>query len=281
MEEGPRKGGPNIACSTFPGWPTAATGIFHTRSKKYKINSSIKQRPLVVASWNVRTLQDTGLGAQRRTAFIACELARYNIDIAALSETRLPDEGSLVEMGTGYTFFWSGLPTVARRIHGIGFAVRTALLQSTQESPIAIDERLMTLRLPLAKNCFATFVSVYSPTLDSSDDVKDCLYDTLYSTLRRISQDDKIILLGDFNARVGRNHDIWHGVIGHHGVGNMNSSGLWLLSLCSELGLAITNTFFQLRDMHKTSWMHPRSKHWHLIDYVIVRRRDLNEVQIT
>ena len=49
----------------------------------------------------------------------------------------------------------------------------------------------------------------------------------------------------------------------------------------SELGLAITNTFFQLCDMHKTSWMHPRSKHWQFIDYVIVRRRDLNEVQIT
>ena len=104
---------------------------------------------------------------------------------------------------------------------------------------------------------------------------------TLFSTLRKISQDDKIILLGDFNARVGINDDIWHGVIGHHGVGNVNSSGLRLLSLCSELGLAITNTFFQLRDMHKTSWMHPRSKHLHLIDYVIVRRRDLNEVQIT
>ena len=61
----------------------------------------------------------------------------------------------------------------------------------------------------------------------------------------------------------------------------MNSSGLWLLSFCSELGLAITNTFFQLRDMHKTSWMHPRSKHWLLNNYVIVRRRNLNEVQIT
>ena len=83
-------------------------------------------------------------------------------------------------MGAGYTFFWSGLPTVARCV---GFAARTALLQSTQESPIAINERLMTLRLPLAKNRFATFVSVYSPTLDSSDDVKDCFYDTLYSTL--------------------------------------------------------------------------------------------------
>ena len=55
----------------------------------------------MVASWNVRTLQDTGLGARRRTVLIACEFARYNIDIAALSETRLPYEGSMVEMGTG------------------------------------------------------------------------------------------------------------------------------------------------------------------------------------
>ena len=137
----------------------------------------------MAASWNVRTLQDTGLGARRRTALIDCELARYNIDMAALSETRLPDEGSLVEIGTGYTFFWSGLPIVARRIHGAGLAVRTALLQSTQESPIAIHERLMTLRLPLDINPFATFVSVYSPTLDSSYDEKERHYDTLYSTL--------------------------------------------------------------------------------------------------
>ena len=59
----------------------------------------------------------------------------------------------------------------------------------------------------------------------------------------------------------------------------MNSSGLRMLSLYSELSLTITNTS-QLREMHKTSWMHPRSKQWHLIDYVIVRRRDLNEEQI-
>ena len=88
----------------------------------------------MVASWNVRNLQDTGLGVRRRTALVACELARYNIDIAALSETRLPIEVSLVEMRTGYTYSWSGLPTVARRIHGVGFAVMTALLQSTPES---------------------------------------------------------------------------------------------------------------------------------------------------
>ena len=89
----------------FPGGLPKPQGYPTCGKKKYKVNSSIKQRPLVVASLNVRTLQDTGLGARRRTTLIACELARYNIDIAALSEIRLTDEGSLVDMGTDYTFF--------------------------------------------------------------------------------------------------------------------------------------------------------------------------------
>ena len=103
----------------FPGGLPQSQGYPTRGQKKYKINSSIKQRPLVVASWNVRTLQDNGLGARRRTALIACELARYNIDIAALSETRLPDEGSLVETGTGYTFFGVAYPQLPVAFMGL------------------------------------------------------------------------------------------------------------------------------------------------------------------
>jgi len=73
---------------------------------------------------------------RRRTALIASELSRYNIDIAALSETRLTDEGSLNEMASGYTFFWKGLPADSWRIHGVGFAIRTKLLQTLPESPV-------------------------------------------------------------------------------------------------------------------------------------------------
>ena len=89
------------------------------RSKKVQGKFFNKQRPLMVASLNVRTLQHTGLVARRRNALNACELAIYSIDIAALSIPRLPDVGSLVEIWTGYTFFWNGLPNVARRIHGV------------------------------------------------------------------------------------------------------------------------------------------------------------------
>ena len=77
----------------------------------------------MLASWNVHTQQDTGLGARQSTALIAREIARY--DIAALSENILPKECSLVEVGTGYTLFWSGLAKDACSIHGVGFAVRT------------------------------------------------------------------------------------------------------------------------------------------------------------
>ena len=67
-----------------------------------------------IAAWNVRTLLDReGTDRpERRTALITAELKRYNVDIAALSETRIAGEGSLEEVGEGYTYFWKVLPDV-------------------------------------------------------------------------------------------------------------------------------------------------------------------------
>ena len=42
---------------------------------------------------------------ERRTALLAKELRNYDIDIAALSETRIPDESQREEIGAVYTFF--------------------------------------------------------------------------------------------------------------------------------------------------------------------------------
>jgi len=45
--------------------------------------------------------------------------------------------------------------------------------------------------------------------------------------------------------------------------------------------LAITNTMFRLPTRNKASWIHPRSKHEHPIDYVIVRAKDRRDVRVT
>ena len=240
--------------------------------------------PLKLATWNVRTLldRDDSVRPQRRTALVATELARYDIDIAALSETRFSGEGELTERGAGYTFFWSGRGPEERREAGVGFAVKSSLVSKLTSPPNGVNDRLMTMRLPLSHGQkFATLVSCYAPTMTNPDEVKDKFYEDLNAVIASVPNADKLIILGDFNARVGRDSTTWEGVIGKHGTGNCNSNGLLLLQTCAEHELLITNTIFHLPTRNRTSWMHPRSKHWHLIDYIIVRKRDRQDVRVT
>ena len=239
------------------------------------------KKDITLASWNVRTLLDSDTRPERRTAIIAHKLARYKVDICALSETHLPDQSSLTEVGSGYTFFWIGKPADSRRESGVGFAIRTSIVSDLTLQPEGISDRLMLLRLPISATQHATIISGYAPTMTNPDDVKDKFYHDIDSVINRTPHTDKLIIMGDFNARVGRDWSSWNKVLGHHGVGRENSNGMLLLSLCAEHQLAITNTFFQLPTKYKTTWMHPRSGHWHLIDYVIVRQRDIQDVRIT
>ena len=78
-------------------------------------------------------------------------------------------------------------------------------------------------------------------------------------------------------ARVGNDHENWN-ALGQHGIGKMNSNGLFLLQLCTEFESAVCNTFYQQKVMYKVAWMHPRSKHGHILDCIITRKRDLRDV---
>ena len=144
-----------------------------------------------------------------------------------------------------------------------------------------INYRLMLLRLPLWTKRHATLISAYAPTMTSSDDTNDEFYEDLESLLNSVPKKDKLLVLNDFNVRVGTYHKTWEGIIGRNGLWNSNSNGHLFLRTCSAHDLVITNTIFRLPNRNKTSWMHPRSKHWHLIDYVIVKKKDRQDVTVT
>ena len=110
---------------------------------------------------------------------------------------------------------------------------------------------------------------------------KEQFYEHLNRATDAVAFKDKVFVLGDFNARVGRDHQLWNKVIGRHGIGNENANGSMLLDFCVKQSLVITNTAFQQAKKLKASWMHPRSKHWHLTDYVLVRQRDLRDIRLT
>ena len=57
-----------------------------------------------------------------------------------------------------------------------------------------------------------------------------------------------VFLLGDFNAQVGRNRDIWYSSLGKFGVGKENSNNYRLLQICRYLGY----TEIQLQERQQT-----------------------------
>ena len=71
-----------------------------------------------------------------------------------------------------------------------------------------------------------------------------------------------LVVLGDFNARVGKREgdsDVWREVRGKHGVGSCNEAGARLLE-------------FEKLQVHLATWKHPATKQAHMIDIVLMRK---------
>ena len=239
-----------------------------------------KRPTLKLGTWNVRSML-TGISENlqdvsdsRNTAVIHNELLRLNVDIATLQETRLADSGARKE--NDYTFYWQGKGSGEHREYGVGFAVRNSLL-SMIESGSNGSEQLLTLRLNTTAGP-VTLVSVYAPTMSTTSDINDEFYENLAAITSSVPKNEQLVLLGNFNARVGADHDTRTSCLGQFGVGKMNENGQRLLALCTFHYLCIANSFFRTKPQHKDSWRHPRSKHWHQLDMILFRRATLKNV---
>ena len=89
--------------------------------------------------------------------------------------------------------------------------------------------------------------------MTNPDEVEDKFYDDLESVISATPRTDKLILLGDFNARVDTDYQTCEGENETKGVGKCNSNGLLLLRKCVEHKPLITNTVFALPIRNKTS----------------------------
>ena len=137
--------------------------------------------------------------------------------------------------------------------------IKTSIARKLQNLPVSHSDRMMSLRLPIQDNKFATILSVYAPTLQAETGVKEAFYRDMNNLLQQADSKDKLLILGNFNARVGRDFELWKGVLGRKGIGNCNDYWRMLLEFCSEHQLVITNTLVQQKDTFKSTWRHTRS----------------------
>ncbi|VDL90522.1 unnamed protein product [Schistocephalus solidus] len=81
-----------------------------------------------------------------------------------------------------------------------------------------------------------------------SEEVRNKFYDDLNAFLAIFRKANRLVDLGNLNARVGTGQAAWEGVLSPHEICGYNDNGLCSLRTCAEHHLLLANIFLDFRD---------------------------------
>ncbi|XP_025406282.1 uncharacterized protein LOC112680412 [Sipha flava] len=122
-------------------------------------------------------------------------------------------------------------------------------------------------------------VNCYAPTEDKSEEVKNAFYDELDRVCDGLSSGKPKIIIGDFNAKVGRER-IYRPTIGINSLhSESNENGNKLISFAVARNMVISSTMFPHKNIHKQTWISPCGRIKNQIDHIVVDRRIRSSVE--
>lgn len=213
-----------------------------------------------------------------KTAQVVKEMQRYSLDILGISECRWSGSGCL-KTQTGEIILYSGRED---NIHQSGVAlVMTKQAAGCLESWVPVSDRIMTARFT-SRFIKTTVVQIYAPTNEADEEAKDSFYDLLQRVTDEIPRHDMIMMMGDWNAKIGARQEGEDGVVGWHGLGDERSeNGVCFVSFCATNNLAIVSTMFPHKNIHKYTWTAPNGRVRNQIDHVAVNGKFKRSVRDT
>lgn len=219
-----------------------------------------------MATWNVQ-----GINTKYKEVFD--QLDKFQIDIATLTETKKKGKGN--EQYGSYVHFYSGVPKHERAKSGVSIVVHKKLKRfiKTWEE---ISERIMQLEIDLYGHP-TVIIAAYAPINGAVDTIKDSFEEDLTMLLGKLGNKKEILMMGDFNGKVGSK--IADKIVGRHGEEVSNNNGERLISICERYDLKITNGFSEHKEIHKYTWIQPTRKLKSIIDYIIQRQISKFKVQ--
>lgn len=233
----------------------------------HKSNGQIKRKRLrqrttemILGTWNVLSLCRPGAIHQ-----LISEIERYHIDILAIQETRWVDNG-VSKMGK-YTYMFSGRSD-NKHERGTGFIVHEKIAQHISDFK-PINDRICLLTIALKKSKL-TLICAYAPTDVSTEEDKEDFYNLLEETCLNIPNNHIRILLGDLNAKVGKEPE-YHCIAGRHSLHEESSdNGLRLINFAASFDMTISSTSFPRKNIYKGTWKSNDGTTVNQIDHVLI-----------
>ena len=195
------------------------------------------ERKVRVATWNF-----SGICSQRKQKEVAGVLVKNNIDVCAGQESWEKEESKISVDG----YKWFGKPRQGssgskRGEGGVGFLVKECLASGVELIKDVNYEESMWIKVKGERGRKTLFLGcVYMPTDSENVSFIESSYSALKEDVLRMKERGQVVLLGDFNATVGKSSEL-DDVIGMFGEGKCNASGNRLISFLNEVELVVCN----------------------------------------
>ena len=226
------------------------------------------RKKLRIGTWNVRSLYHGKLHT------ICNEMERTKTPILGITEHRWAGQGHF-KTSTGDTVIYSGKEKSGQS--GVGF-ILAKKISTTLLGYNPINDRLIMIRLQ-TKNRNITLIQAYAPTTAAPDEEIDEFYQNLQETIDKVGKRDILIIMGDFNAKVGKETaEEEEKIKGPFGIGQRNERGAKLIEFCLENNLCITNTLSKQHPRRLYTWTSPDGNTRNQIDYILVQRRWITSI---
>ena len=158
-----------------------------------------------------------------------------------ISDARRKGQNTKVIHGN-YVLVYSGVDKNKKATHGVGLIIHPEKAQFIYETEF-ISERIIWVQI-VEQGLTTTYIQIYAPCNDNNNEIqRHEFFKQVSDTINRVNEKDELVLMGNFNGRVGKKQD-QERCLGYFSdtTNERNSNGEELINLCFEQDLTITNT---------------------------------------
>ena len=238
-------------------------------------------------NFRIGTLNVQGGNQPAKKQSLAEDMRSYKCDAILLTETRIrgrkqEEEISTIDGKTKFNLITVGLDAATR--YGVGIIIKKDIIHDFEE----VNDRICRTTIKMQNNRpNIDLVCAYAPTLPKSEKdnkIRDNFYETLSSVINKVPQRNLLLLAGDFNAQTGTGHKNNPDIIGKFGRDRLNPNGAYFIEFLRRHNLIATNTFFQQKKAHITTWQSSKigkdgNPTRRQLDYICTRKEHQSIIQ--